>query len=630
MSNFSLRRLSALAVFVASVAFAPAQLHAQTLNVFNYLPNPAPQTSVNYDLQIAVTASTPLSDVRVSYTLPANTVFVSAAVPAGMQCTVPVAGLTGTVACSVSFATRGTAQLTVTVRTDAAGHYNHKTDVTYSGGTATSIITAIVSAASLDMVWIDMEPRAGKAGAEAQVDFSVRNLGANNVTGATFNIAMPAGAIVTRSPSLTCSGRDFVACALPTLTPYDFRSYTLFVQFPPAAGTVRYAFYLAWPGVEGTHWNYNVPITARDASLAAQLTAAPRTVASGDDVTLTMHVTNSGADESSAASIGVIVPPSLTVRTASSAAGTCAQPALARCDGIIVPAHGASDVTFVARAANTDTVANISGFATSPTFTAKSVSAAVTIGAGISTPVTALTSDRSSVSTGSSVTYTVKVTNAGPSDARTVVTDVATHFAQSVAVNGATGFTNCAVVNKNVRCEAAALAAGASAAANIVMVAPATEGTVSANATTTASNATAHTAALSTPVTVSASRNISVRALAPPQNLTAGQRSALSFEIANTGGSDAMNVTFDAQLTPGLSLESISATKGMCVAGHCTIETLARGGTATVTVNVAAISAGMQAADAVIACDAEEDPANDDHAGVAVVVGPVRSRAARR
>jgi uncharacterized repeat protein (TIGR01451 family) len=176
---------------------------------------------------------------------------------------------------------------------------------------------------------------------------------------------------------------------------------------------------------------------------------------------------------------------------------------------------------------------------------------------------------------GGPITYTLTVTNAGPSDAADVVLNdalPATFVIDSITAPG----WSC---GGTVSCTMAQLGASSTVTIQGHMPASTPAQTIVNDADVSASTDTGtRTASASTILTISADLSITKSGSAP----VPGNDVTYTIVVTNAGPSDASNVVLNDALPAPLTFQSITAPGWSCVASNCTRATLAPG-TSTIT-----------------------------------------------
>ena len=290
---------------------------------------------------------------------------------------------------------------------------------------------------------------------------------------------------------------------------------------------------------------------------------------------------------------------------------TCTRPALAT--GATAPAITVT-VTAPAQAGSLTNSASVASTTADPV--PGNNSSSVTTGVTASADLAITKTGPATVVAGSSVSYSLTVTNNGPSDAANLtVTD--TLPAGITFVSGSGGGWACSNVgNVSVTCTRAALVAGATAPViTVVVTAPAQAAsltnTASVASTTADPNAADNTATASTTVTASADLAITKTG---PATVVAGSLVSYSLVVSNNGPSDAANLSVTDTLPAGVTFVSATGTGWACtnvgnVSATCTRPALATGTTApTITVVVTAPAQGATLTDTATVSSATSDP----------------------
>ncbi len=178
-----------------------------------------------------------------------------------------------------------------------------------------------------------------------------------------------------------------------------------------------------------------------------------------------------------------------------------------------------------------------------------------------------------SAAAGAPISYTLNVSNGGPSDAADVTLNDALPAAFIIDSITAPGWS--CTPGATVTCTMAQL--GASAAVTIAgHTAPSTPAqTLTNNADVSAStDPTTHSASASTVLTTRADLSVTKTAAGPP---VPGMDITYTIVVTNAGPSDAANVALNDPLPPPLTFVSITAPGWSCVTSNCTRAALAPG-----------------------------------------------------
>src|SRR5207302_500542 len=201
------------------------------------------------------------------------------------------------------------------------------------------------------------------------------------------------------------------------------------------------------------------------------------------------------------------------------------------------------------------------------------------------------------VTAGGTLTYTLSVSNAGPSTAANVsVSDTLPAGVTFVSATGS-GWT-CSQAGGVVTCTRASLAPGAAPAITIVVTAPSEGGTITNTATVSSSTNDANTGnnTATETTTVTASADLSITKSDSPDPVVAGGTLTYTLSVSNGGPSTAANVSVSDTLPAGVTFVSATGSGWTCSqAGGvvtCTRASLAPGAAPAITIVVTAPSEG--------------------------------------
>ncbi|MGA7616386.1 MAG: DUF11 domain-containing protein [Thermoanaerobaculia bacterium] len=656
-------------LFVILIAAFATSLAAQTasLSVDPQRTDVGPAiagTNLNYAINVNNEGPDDAQNVVLDTSTPTNTTFVSLAAPAGWSCTTPAVGGTGTIQCTVSTLPPGTAQilLSVTTPSDTPQGTVITLDSTVSSTTADPDSHDNTNSYSVPLVWqaflsiSKTGPATAFSGAIITYTVTVTDPGPSSSADNVITDVLPADLLFVgvsgsgwscTTPPVGSNGT--VQCTSPQI---DVGTSTLTIQASTS------------PSNPGTTVTNSVSVTAstdpaspRTASLVTQISpnaditvskaSTPATPIAGSGLTYTIDVVNNGPSDASNVVLNDPLPPALEFQSLTAAAGwTCTMPAVGSSGTISCSrttfAVGASQFVIQANVpantpagtpiVNTVTVTSSTADPTTPntaTTTATSTSQADLSVTKIGSP--------DPVIAGNDVTWSIQVTNAGPSDAAAVsLADTIPPNTTFVSLNqtsgsafsctsppvGSTGTVTCTVAN---------LPLSASASFDLVTrIDPSAP-----NGGTIGNMAAISSSAIdSSPGNDTATANVNIATQADldlsktgPSTIAAGADLTYTLTLTNLGISSAANVdlsdtvpantTFvSAVQTGGPSFTCITPPVGGSGAVTCTIGTLIPSSPATFAFTVrsgSGLPAGTSISNTATATTSTTDsnPAND-------------------
>ena len=224
------------------------------------------------------------------------------------------------------------------------------------------------------------------------------------------------------------------------------------------------------------------------------------------------------------------------------------------------------------------------------------------------------------VGAGLPMTYTLSVSNAGPSQANSVTLTDALPAGASFVSAGGSGWT-CGGTGP-VTCTLPALPPGAAAPITLVVTAPSEGASVSNTATVASSTndpASGNNSA-TTPSTVFARADLSIGQTGAPAAICAGAPITYSLNVSNGGPSTAATLTVTDVLPAGATLVSASGAGWSCsgtATVTCTRPSLAPGAAPAITVATTAPSAAGTATNAASVASPTSDPSAANNAASA-------------
>jgi uncharacterized repeat protein (TIGR01451 family) len=460
------------------------------------------------------------------------------------------------------------------------------------------------------------------SGSHLVYTITTSNGGPSAASNVTTTDALPAGVTFNSAVASqgSCSGTTTVTCSLGSLAAGASATSTITVTPPGALRGTTLQDSATSGATESDPSSANNTSATVDATvtsavdLGVTVTDAPDPVAVGHDVTYTFTVHDNGPSNSTGSALSDALPAGATFDAAAS------DPGCAVASGIVTCPVGAltngSDttvtVTLVPDAslggATLHNVGAIAGNEADPNASNDSAGTDTSV-TPVSDLAVAVSAVPSTVLAGASLTYTVKVTNLGPSPATGVTLTDALPAGPALATS-ASSQGSCSGTS-TVTCAIGAIANGATA--TITLVVSPGAGDVGSPLTDTASvsgnepdpvsgNDQAQASA-----TVSPAADLAVSGSASSAAVDAGSQVEVSFDVADQGPSPASSGTLTATLPAGVSLASApSAPGGSCavVSGTvtCPLGPLANGGHAAVTL---ALTPGASIANAAFVVSAQ-------------------------
>jgi len=604
--------------------------------------------TLSYTITLTNSGPSVASNVVATDNLPSGATFVSATGSG------TVSAGTVTWPAIASFASGASASYTVTVTAPASGTLTNRASCTSStldpvagnnNGTAaaSSAITSVQLQADLAVF------ASGAAvilpGSNLTYTITVTNLGPSTAASVIVADTMPTGAtFVSATGGGVASAGTVTWPAIASLTSGSAASFSLTVA-APSSGNLTNSASCTSSTTDPVAANNNgsglaakVISTVQAQADLAVLTTGPAGVLPGSNLTYTVIVTNMGPSAAASVVVADVLPAAATFVSATGSGvrsgNVLTWPAIA---SLSSGAAASFSVTVTAPAAGTltnsasCTASSLDPVSANNNGTAAAASVITTVGQ--EADLTILLAGASAVLPGSNLTYTVSVTNLGPSAATNViVTDTLPAGVTFVSATGA-GTLNSGVVSWPA---IAALPSGAGLSFNLVVKAPvsgpltnvasATSGTPDPNASN--NNGTGSASRLVTSITPQADL---VVVTTGPATVNAGATVNYTVTVTNLGVSTATGVVVADVLPLGAAFVSASA-GGVASASTVTwpaIATLNSGVAASFTVTVTAPASGTLTNRA-SGTSAALDPVagnNDGTAPAAAVVTTVQPQA---
>jgi uncharacterized repeat protein (TIGR01451 family) len=361
------------------------------------------------------------------------------------------------------------------------------------------------------------------------------------------------------------------------------------------------------------------PVAQADLSITK--TDAPDPVDGGDALTYTLTVTNAGPDPASNVVVTDTLPPGTTVVTIGSTQGSCSSPSEMpmTCTLGGLAAGASATVTIVVTSPVSGTLTN-TGNVTSdtpdPDAGNNSATATTTVDPREADVSITKAAAPDPVDVGDNLTYTLMVTNRGPSTAANVVVTESVPVGAVVNSIATTQGVCDTTVEFSFDCRLGDLAANATATITVV-VTPDLDGPLtnvaSVDSATSDPDTTNNSATVVTTVLRRQEANLSVTKTDTPDPAIQGDEVTYTVTIVNNGPDTAANVVVtDNTVGIPFVFRSVQASQGTCAGGVCQLGAMAAGASATVTVLVAPLEAGTLVNTATVASDTfDPDAANN-------------------
>lgn len=642
-------------------------------------PDPVgPDGSVTFTAQVTNAGPDTATSVNFNVVNNGSLRFQSSTVPAGWNCTLPSVGSTPIFTCTRASFPPGSSTFTVVLLADdqflgvndttvttnfSANGTGDDTDDNNNGETeSTAYVTldanvAITATDSPDPVTngnnVTFQVTATNAGPDAGTNTQVTFSPSPSLT--FQSIAAPVGWNCT-TPAVNAAG--VTTCTLASFPNGGSASFTLVTKVVTAGsgGTLTSTFQVGTSIQDPVLTNNSMQVFTNWVGQTTDLSISKNTLstaaAQGDPITYTISTTNNGPDAASNVTVTDILQPALRFQSISAPAGwSCTTPAVGANGTITCStaslANGATATFTLVTTVSPNATGTISNSAavgsggTDPNAgNSSGASGSVVIAGDADLGITKSTT-ATSTAPGSSITYTINVTNAGPDPAASaVMNDVlpASLLFQSIAAPAGWSCTVPAVgANGTVTCNAATLASGATATFTLVTtVAPNATGAITNTATaghsgTDSNSGNSSGSSAPTPVVVPGADLTITKTTA---STTAGTGSNVTYTITvdNDGPSTATNVIVTDDLPAGLAFVSATPSQGTCNATDpisCNLGTLANGATAMVSVVATVTATAGTIANTASVDGTEADPAGGNNSSTtpAIPVVPGASQA---
>ena len=585
-----------------------------------------PDTDIVFTITVVNGGPDPASNVTLTDTLPGTLTFVYLGQsPAGVfSCTTPAVGAGGTISCTTATLAPGapvTFTLTAHVPPETPsgtefGNTATVTSETQDPAPENNSRTTTVIVSSVDVSVIKSGPPNAIAGSNVTYTLTVANSGPDVATNVVLNDAIPPG---TTFVSLTQNNGPTAGCGAPSLGgtgavtcvwgAFGVQSaqFTLVVNAGRNTTSISNTATASAPDSYDTDPANNSSTATTAVTLQSNpgvTKTGPGTVTAGTDITYTVAVTNSGISDASDVVVTDTLPPNTTfVSLAQTGAPfSCSTPpsggtGTISCTIASLVSGASTSFTFVFRVAPsaTGSISNTANVSTSTVDTDGGNNSSTVISTVVVSADTAVTkSGPATVAAGTNATYTLTVTNNGPSDAANVTLSDAVPAGAtfvSFAQNSGPAFTCNALTPGGtgvVTCSLASFPSGGSATFTfVVAVPPAATGSLTNTATvaaTTSDPSSTNNEATSV-ATIGSSADLAVTKSGPAA-LPSGTNATYLLTVTNNGPSAAATVTLTDSVPAGSTFVSFTQDSGPAF----TCNALTPGGTGTITCTLASFA----------------------------------------
>jgi len=622
---------------VVCAAFAPIA-YSQSTDIAVAKNGPAiaaADTDVPYSVTVTNLGPDDALSVLLNDTIPAGMTFVSEMQDSGplFVCTNPAAGSGGTISCSIG--------LMVTGSSATFSFVFHIAPATPPGTTFTNIATATsetfdpndennsgVAGTSTpfppqaDLTVSKSGPPSAGPNTDVSYNISVINGSPNDATSVTLHDLLPGtmtfvSFMQTGGPMMNCTvpavgSGGAVDCAAAVFAANSTATFVLAGHIP--SGTPSGTDFLNTatisssndPNSENDNASVDLTVSSIDVSITK---SGPPTVTAGNSLSYTITVANAGPDAANSVGWSDPLPSGTTFISLVQNSGplaTCGSPTpgssgTVSCGFGTLNSGASAQFTLTVLVGNTVSITNTvsastDSFDTNNANNSSSVTTTVTQSADLA--VTKSDTPDPTLA-GSNITYTITLTNNGPSDSVSVtLTDAVPANATFVSFTAPAGWsatTPAAGASGTVTATRSSFIAGASSTFTLVVnvnSATAAGSTITNTATATSGTGdpnSANNSASATTQVAAAIADLSITKTAAPIAPAYAANTDITYTITVTNGgpSTAAGVTVTDTIPAAMTFVSAMSSQGTCsgtAAVTCAIGTMASGATATVTV----------------------------------------------
>ena len=549
----------------------------------------APGGAYTYTVTVNNAGPSDATSVVATDTLPAGVSFVSTSGCAEDPAGAPTCSL-GTIAAGgmASYSISVTAPSSTGTVTNSVSVASAAADGNASNNTATEDTT--VEDVDLSITKTDSVDPVAPSGAFAYT-VTVGNAGPSDASGVVATDTLPAGVSLVSTSGCAEDPAGVPTCTLGAISSGGMASYTINVTAPATAGTVTNNASVTSSSLESTTGNNSTTedTTVEDADLSITKTDSADPVAPGGAYTYTVTVNNAGPSDAA----GVVVTDTLPAGVTLVSTSGCAEDpnGAPTCTLSTITSGGMASYTIDVTAPATPGTVTNSASATSSTTesnTSNNTTSEDTTVEDVDLSITKIDS-ADPVAPSGAYTYTVTVSNAGPSDAAgVVVTDNLPFGVSLVSTSG------CAEDPAGApACTLGTIVSGGMASYTIDVTAPTTPGSVTNTASVTSSSLetnTGNNSASEDTLVENADLSITKTDSADPVDI--GAPYTYTVTVSNAGPSDATNVVATDTLPAGVSLVSTTGcAEDPAGAPTCSLGPIPSGSMASYTISVTAPTA---------------------------------------
>jgi uncharacterized repeat protein (TIGR01451 family) len=676
--------LLSLVACLAIAGLVPAAFAQPDLAVTKNCPSTAAAGSdVSFDVTILNVGDSDATTVSLTDPLPPGMTFVSASQNngPGFDCSSqPAVGTNGTITCTIAtFPAGSSADFTFianippatpqgTTFTNIATASSVPADPNTENNSGSASVTVPIPQADIGVQKVG--PSSAAPNTDVAYSISVNNAGPDAADTFSLTDTLPGTmtfvSIAQNSgPAFDCSSHPSVGsggtitCTIPSLAAGTTATFTLTGHIPPATAsnttftnTANVSSKTTDPNPDNNSSLFALTVNSSDLAITK---TGPATAASGGPISWTITASNNGPDTSAPTTWTDPLPAGTTFVSIVQNTGptfVCSTPSIGS-NGSVTCSIGTIGNLASGASAQFTLTANIDPSAAgtlSNTATISGPNADTNPGNNSATAVTTVTASAdlsvnktgpATANAGTNITYTVTLTNNGPSNAASVsLTDAVPANTTFVSESQTTGPTfSCTPPavggTGTITCTIASLAPGSATFSITVHINPGAIGAVisnTANATTTTTDPNPGNNASTALTTATGSADVSIIKTAVAAAST-GSNLTYNINVTNNGPSDATSVTMSDTLPPNTTFVSESQLTGpafICInppsggtgTVSCSIATLTAGTSATfaIVVQIAvAAPVGPSSNTATVTSSADPNPANDSSTAVTTI-----------